>query len=159
MTSRCLLLPGLSRVGNRTFRSLSPSFSGGMGPKSFIMNKRGFKYNSSERRTPNILGTLKMRTIMTGSFTQVFCEGSVGVNLPMVIYGSLPSRMGAKSGVILRVSRKAIRTGKGACSYAGLPRCVRGVLGRNNLVTSLGGRRGWGKGSGYEGSCYYNDEY
>lgn len=81
-----------------------------------------------------------MRTIVTGSFTEVFCEGTVGVKLPIVIYGRLPSRIGANSAVRLHVSSKATRTGKGACSYAGLPRCVRGVLGRNKLVTSLGGR-------------------
>lgn len=102
------------------------------------MTKGGFNYNSSERRTPRVVGTVNIRYIVTGSFTEVFFHGSVGGKLLLVRRPSLCSSVGRNSRVAMIVGRR-ISCGNGRCPVTSLPRGLVDVVRTNNLMGTVHG--------------------
>ncbi len=127
-------------MSRRYVRKLSPSFGGGYGGNSFVITKAGFKYKSSERRTPVTLGNTKMSTMVTRSFTEVFCEGTAGIKVPLLRTPKVDGLVRSKRRVRMSVRGTAVGSrGKRAVAFGGLPPFVLRVLRRNNLVRCLGG--------------------
>lgn len=136
--ARCLTLGAVSSVGRCKFDPLHPRLTKRVRGNSVVITKGGFKYKSSERRTPRVVGTLKVRYIVTGSFTEVFFHGSVGGNLLLVRRPSLCSSVGRNSAVSIIVGRR-MSCGNGRCPVTSLPGGLVDVVRTNKLMGTVHG--------------------
>lgn len=137
--THCLGATSRGRLTTRYVRSVSTSFMGGIGRNSVVITRGGFNYNSSHRRTPVTVGTDNVSYMVTSAFTEVFCHGSVGVNLPVLRYSRTTGSVGRNSAISMGFSANIVagRAANGACRTRPFPRFVRGVVGGNNLVGSV----------------------
>lgn len=76
--------------------------------------------------------------MVTGSFTEVFFEGSVGGNLLLVRRPSLRSSVGRNSRIAIMVGRR-MSCGKGRCPVTSLPRGLVDVVRTNKLMGTVHG--------------------
>lgn len=138
--TECLGSSSPGSLTTRYVRSVSGRFMGGMGRNSVVITNMGFNYNSSERRTPLTVGTTNISYMVTGGFTEVFCEGTLGVNLPVLRYPRTNSRVRRNSRISMSFSDNMVASGaaNGDCQTRPFPPFVRSVVGGNKLLSSLG---------------------
>lgn len=104
-----------------------------------VITRTGFNYNSSERRTPVTVGTDNVSYMVTSAFTEVFCEGTVGVNLPVLRYSRTTGRVGRNSRIRISFGSNMVASiaANGDCGTRPFPSFVRGVVTGNNLLGSV----------------------